>query len=208
MAPQVSVENHKLLIANRGEIAVRIIRTAQRLKIPTVAIYTAVDSTAPHVHLANESVLLRPNDEDTASNSKGYLDCEAIADICVEYKVTLVHPGYGFLSENAGFARALERRGVQLLGPTAQIIEDMGLKHHARTLAAKAGVPIVPGTGLIESADEAVEFAQRVGYPVMIKATAGGGGMGLVVCTDRQELASKFEGAKQRSKVVTYILYL
>ncbi len=201
MSLQVPTEGHKLLVANRGEIAVRILQTAKLLKLPTVAIYTTVDSTAPHVQLADESVLLRPGDEDLASNSKGYLDSEAIADICVQYAVTLVHPGYGFLSENAEFARLLESRGVQLLGPSAQVIEDMGLKHRARMLALEAGVPIVPGSNIIGSIDQAIDFARDVGYPVMIKATAGGGGMGLVVCMDERELVSKLGGSKQRSKV-------
>lgn len=198
---QISVEGHKLLVANRGEIAVRIIQTAKLLKLPTVAIYTSVDSTAPHVQLADESVLLRPHDDDLASNAKGYLDSEAIADICIKLGVTLVHPGYGFLSENADFARVLESRGIQLLGPSAQVIEYMGLKHRARALAVESGVPIVPGSDIVDELEQATTFAADVGYPVMIKATAGGGGMGLVVCMNEEELVSKFEGMRQRSKV-------
>lgn len=134
----MSFESQKLLVANRGEIAVRILSTARRLGLPTVAIYTQVDSTSPHVLLANESVPLRVDDKDLASNAKGYLDIEEVVGICVKKAVTLVHPGYGFLSENSEFARCLERKGITLLGPSAQLIEDMGLKHRARSLAARA----------------------------------------------------------------------
>ena len=194
--------NHKLLIANRGEIAVRIIRTAKRLGIPTVAIYTQTDATPPHALLADEAIPLRPEDTDPVSNSRGYLDIEAIIEICERKNVTLVHPGYGFLSENALFARKLEERGIILLGPSAGVIEDMGLKHKARELAISADVPVVPGSeGLIHDLTDAIQFASSVGFPVILKATAGGGGMGLVVCMNEDELRARFTSISARAEV-------
>lgn len=198
----MSLKGHKLLVANRGEIAVRILRTAKKLGLPTVAIYTQVDSTSPHVLLADESAPLLASDTNPASNARGYLDREEIVRICVEMGVTLVHPGYGFLSENADFARLLDSKGITLLGPSADVIEEMGLKHRARALATTAGVPIVPGSdGLLRDAEEAQRVATTIGYPVMLKATAGGGGMGLVVCRSAKELDEKFVGTQQRAKV-------
>lgn len=200
---------HKLLVANRGEIAVRILRTAQKLGIPTVTIYTHADTTSPHVLLSDDAVLLRPEDEDPASNSRGYLDAEAILDICVRKAVTLVHPGYGFLSENADFARRLAEKGITLLGPNASVIEDMGLKHRARELAVGADVPIVPGSdGLVSDVQDAISFAERVGFPIILKATAGGGGMGLIVCRNAQELRTRFETTKARAKVSVCAIFI
>ena len=197
-----SLSEHKLLIANRGEIAVRILRTAKKLGIPSVAIYTRSDSTSPHVTQADEAVPLLPDDPDPLSNSRGYLDAETIVDICRSRNVTLVHPGYGFLSENADFARALEQNGITWLGPDARTIHTMGLKHEARALAVQAGIPVVPGSdGLVTDANVAVDAANRVGFPVMLKATAGGGGMGLVVCQDEAELMRKFISTQERAKV-------
>lgn len=200
----MSPREHKLLVANRGEIAVRILRTARRLGLRTVSVYTQVDATAPHVVLADESVPLIPNITEPAANAKGYTDIDDILRVCSERDVTLVHPGYGFLSENAEFARRLEEAGVKLLGPSVQVIEDMGLKHRARELAVKAGVPVVPGSDpsrLVECVGEAIGIAERIGYPVMLKATAGGGGMGLVVCRDEVELKATFESTQQRANV-------
>ncbi|KAL5478611.1 hypothetical protein ACEPAI_2796 [Sanghuangporus weigelae] len=180
----LSVDGHKLLVANRGEIAVRILRTAKRLGLQTVAVYTHVDSTSPHVLLADEAVALVPSG--SAGDEKG---------------VTLVAPGYGFLAENPDFARLLAKHDVTLLGPDVQTIEDMGLKHRARELAVQADVPVVPGTnGIEESADEAELFAEKVGYPVILKATAGGGGMGLSICGNAAELREKFNATQQRAK--------
>lgn len=200
----MSPREHKLLVTNRGEIAVRILRTARRLGLRTVSVYTQVDETAPHAVLADESGPLQPNITETAANAKGYTDIDEILRVCSERDVTLVHPGYGFLSENAEFARRLEEAGVKLLGPSVQVIEAMGLKHRARDLAAKAGVPVVPGSDpsrLVEGVEEAVAVAERIGYPVMLKATAGGGRMGLVVCKDEVELKARFESTQQRAKV-------
>lgn len=198
----MSLSEQRLLVANRGEIAVRILRTAKKLGIPTVSVYTRSDSTSPHVTLADEAFPLRPEDPDPLSNSRGYLDAEAIVEICKARNVTLVHPGYGFLAENADFARMLEQNGVTWLGPDAKTIHTMGLKHEARALAIRAGVPVVPGSdGLVVNADLVVEAARRVGFPVMLKSTAGGGGMGLVVCQDEGEVRNKFVSTQERAKV-------
>ncbi|KAH8094908.1 allophanate hydrolase subunit 2-domain-containing protein [Cristinia sonorae] len=200
---------HKLLVANRGEIAIRILRTAKALGVPTVAIYTPVDATAPHVLLADESIALLPylgsqektgDEVDLAVSSKGYLDIDAIVKVCEDHGITLVHPGYGFLSENASFARALAEKGVCLLGPDWKTVEEMGLKHRARALAIEAQVPVVPGSdGLVTTVEEGIQVAAQVGYPLMLKATAGGGGMGLVVCRDEEELKAKLPATQKRA---------
>ncbi|KAI0808367.1 urea carboxylase [Fomes fomentarius] len=189
---------HKLLIANRGEIAVRILRTASRLKLRTVAIYADSDATAPHVVLADEAVELKLN---TGASARGYLDAEAIIAICKEHAVTLVHPGYGFLSENAPFAQMVADAGMTWLGPRPETITTMGLKHRARQLAQEVDVPVVPGCeGLLEEAEEAVAFADKVGYPIMLKSTAGGGGMGLVICNTPEEVRDKFLSTRARAQ--------
>ena len=193
--------HHKLLIANRGEIAVRILRTAKRLGIRTIAVYTRLDATAPHVVLADESVALRPDDADPVSNARGYLDGDAIVAICKERGATLLHPGYGFLSEDARFAQKVQDAGVTWLGPRPETIEAMGLKHRARELAREVDVPLVPGSqGLLQDVDGAVAFSEEIGFPVMLKSTAGGGGMGLVVCGTADEVRAKFPSIQGRAQ--------
>ncbi|OSD02241.1 urea carboxylase [Trametes coccinea BRFM310] len=195
--------SHKLLVANRGEIAVRILRTARRLGIPTVAIYTRSDATARHAVLADEAAALRPDDEDPVSNARGYLDADAILAICRERSVTLLHPGYGFLSENAHFAQRVVDAGITWLGPRPDTIEAMGLKHRARELAMEVEVPLVPGSkDLLRDVDEAVLLANQVGYPIMLKSTAGGGGMGLVVCHCADDLRVKFTSVQSRAQTL------
>jgi len=197
-----SFQQQKLLVANRGEISVRVLRTAKRLHIPTVAVYTRTDATSPHVLLADDAVALRPDDLDPVSNSRGYLDAEAIVDICKERGVTLVHPGYGFLSENTHFASLLQDAGITFLGPRPETIQAMGLKHEAKALAIEVNVPLVPGSdGLLETEDEAVEVAYKLGYPVMLKSTAGGGGMGLAICRTADELRMRFHSTQERATV-------
>lgn len=188
--------HHKLLVANRGEIAVRILRTARRLSIATIAIYTRADAQAQHVRFASQSVPL-PGDD-----AAGYLDAQAIIDICKTYDVTLVHPGYGFLSENHNFARMLTDAGVTFLGPRSECIETLGLKHIARSIAAEVGIPPVPGSkDLVHDVEAAIQWAQNIGWPVMMKCTAGGGGTGLMVCKDESEIKQRFEAMKERAKV-------
>jgi urea carboxylase len=151
----------KLLVANRGEIAVRICKTARKLRIETISIYTGADAASAHVSAADEAVLL------SGSDAKAYTDSEQIVQIAKTKGAHAVIPGYGFLSENTDFARQVAEAGLVFVGPSSKCIEDFGIKHTARELAAKADVPIVPGTkGLVGSADEAVEEAERLGFPV------------------------------------------
>lgn len=202
---------HKLLVANRGEIAVRILKTAKRLGILTVAVYTQVDATSPHVSLADEAFPLATLKSDAGNaeynSARAYTDADDILDVCLKRGVTLVHPGYGFLSENADFAKRLADHDITLLGPTSQAIEDMGLKHRARVLAVEADVPVVPGSeGLVTSLRDAQNVTTSIGFPIILKATAGGGGMGLVVCRNIDDLQAKFESTRQRAKVSYIVL--
>lgn len=199
--------NQKILVANRGEIAVRILRTAKALGLPSVAIYTPSDSIAPHVTEADEAVIL-PLSSDTEesgtsdSESRAYLSGSAIVSICKRHQVTLVHPGYGFLSENAEFARQIGEAGITWLGPRPEVIRTMGLKHEARRAALAAGLPVVPGSdGLVEHLDDALNVTQKIGFPAMLKATAGGGGMGMVACFNETDLRERFSATRDRAKV-------
>jgi acetyl-CoA carboxylase biotin carboxylase subunit len=173
-----------LLIANRGEIAVRIIRAARELGIKTVQAYSAADANSLAVKLADVAVNVGP-----AQASKSYLAIDAILAAAREGQADAVHPGYGFLAENADFADAVEAAGLIFVGPPGSVIRLMGDKAAARDIAAKAGVPTVPGSdGRIDDPEEAREIASRLGYPVMIKAAAGGGGRGIRIVNDRAEL--------------------
>ena len=164
-----------LLVANRGEIARRVIRTARRLGVRTIAVYSEADADLPFVTEADEAVLI-----DSADPAQSYRDVEAILRAAKTTGAQAVHPGYGFLSENAEFARAVEAAGLIWVGPGPEAISAMGDKINARNLMAAAGVPVAPGTtDPAESVDAAVEAAAAIGYPVMIKAAAGGGGMGM-----------------------------
>ncbi|KDR71879.1 hypothetical protein GALMADRAFT_74481 [Galerina marginata CBS 339.88] len=193
---------HKLLIANRGEIAVRIIRTAKRLGLPTVAIYTPSDSLSPHVLQADESTPL-PVQGPSSTESTAYLSASAIIAICKTHSVTLLHPGYGFLSENADFAEQVIQNGITWIGPQPNAIRLMGIKHEARQIALEAGVEVVPGSdGLIMNDEEALKLANRYGFPVMLKATAGGGGMGMAVCHDEDSLKKNLATTKGRSQAL------
>ncbi|KAH9475545.1 Putative urea carboxylase [Psilocybe cubensis] len=200
-------DNHKLLVANRGEIAVRILQTAKRLGLKTVAIYTHSDSLSPHVLQADESVPLE-QPESTVTNAgsseaAAYLSITSIIQICIKHSVTLVHPGYGFLSENAKFAAEVINNGIIWLGPRPEIIRSMGLKHEALDIARNAGLKSVPGSGgLLASEEEALNIAAQCGYPVLLKATAGGGGMGMIVCRDAESLRTSFQVAKNRAKTL------
>ena len=154
----------KVLIANRGEIAVRIIRTLKRMGIRSVAVYSDADRFTKAVAMADEAVRLGP-----APAADSYLDVEAVIAACKDTGAEAVHPGYGFLSENTAFARRLEAEGIVFIGPTPENIEAFGFKHTARELALANGVPLLPGSGLLSSADEALAAAKAVGYPVMLK---------------------------------------
>ncbi len=178
----------KVLIANRGEILVRICRTLRAMNIASVAVYSDADRFAPGVLGADEAVHIG---EATAARS--YLDIEAIIAACKQTGAQAVHPGYGFLSERVEFARRLAAEGIVFIGPGEAHLRDFGLKHTARALAQAAGVPMLPGSGLIGSVAEALHEAERITYPVMLKSSAGGGGIGMVLCHDAVELAEKFE---------------
>ncbi|OWZ26724.1 urea carboxylase [Cryptococcus neoformans Tu259-1] len=186
----------KLLIANRGEIALRIIRSARALSIPTVSIYTLVDASSPHVLEAEESYVIGDG-----SDPRGYLNIDGIVKIIQKSRATMVAPGYGFLSENAAFATAVEALGVTFLGPTPTQMTSMGLKHEARAVAIKAGVPVVPGSeGAVSTLDNAVKVARDIGYPILVKASGGGGGMGMQVCKGEQDLIDNFDATKAKGQ--------
>ncbi|KAK8076351.1 hypothetical protein PG994_003623 [Apiospora phragmitis] len=187
-----------ILIANRGEIAVRIIKTAKQLGLRTVAIYTEPDSASQHVADADEAHLLE------GPAAQAYLDGAQIIRVALAGAQAII-PGYGFLSENAGFARDVAAAGLHFVGPSPESIEQFGLKHTARELATKAGVPVVPGSkGLLRSADEACRVVSEDlgGYPVMLKSTAGGGGMGLQTCANDSELRAAFDTVQSRGEAL------
>ena len=177
-----------LLIANRGEIAVRIIRTARRLGLRTVAVFSDPDRSAPHVRLADTAVRLGP-----APAKESYLDADLVLRAAKDTGAGAIHPGYGFLSEDAEFARRCEESGIVFVGPTAAQLDLFGAKHTARAAAEAAGVPLAPGTGLLPDLPSALAAAGRIGYPVMLKATGGGGGIGMSACRSAQELAGAWE---------------
>jgi len=177
----------KVLIANRGEIACRIIRTLDQMGIASVAVCSEADAQALHVRMAGESVCLGP-----AAASESYLKTEAILEAARRLGVDGIHPGYGFLSENSSFAAACEDAGIRFVGPRPEHLADFGLKHIARDLARRAGVPMLPGSNLVADAAKAALEAGRIGYPVMLKSTAGGGGIGLQLCSNEEELTERF----------------
>ncbi|MEU9272094.1 5-oxoprolinase/urea amidolyase family protein [Streptomyces sp. NPDC048251] len=177
-----------LLVANRGEIAVRIIRTARELGLRTVAVYSDADRSAAHVRLADQAVRLGP-----APAKESYLDADLVLAAAKDTGAGAIHPGYGFLSEDAAFARRCADAGIVFVGPTPEQLELFGAKHTARAAAQAAGVPLAPGTGLLADLPEALEQARLVGYPVMLKATGGGGGIGMSACRSAAELTDAWE---------------
>jgi propionyl-CoA carboxylase alpha chain len=186
----------KILIANRGEIACRVIKTAKKLGIATVAVYSDADRDALHVKMADEAVHIGP-----APSSQSYIVIDRIIDAIRQTGADAVHPGYGFLSENAKFAEALEKEGVAFIGPPVGAIEAMGDKITSKKLAAEAKVNTVPGhMGLIADADEAVKISSAIGYPVMIKASAGGGGKGMRIAWNDAEAREGFQSSKNEAK--------
>jgi len=178
----------KILIANRGEIAARVGRTLRRLGVASVAVYSDADRYTAPVLAADEAVRLGP-----APARDSYLQAEAIVAACLSTGAEAVHPGYGFLSENAAFAETLAAHGIRFIGPRPEHLRDFGLKHTARAIAARCGVPLLPGSGLLDDITAAVNAAAEIGYPVMLKSTAGGGGIGMQLCHDEAELRSRFD---------------
>ncbi|MBN1447560.1 MAG: acetyl-CoA carboxylase biotin carboxylase subunit [Bacteroidetes bacterium] len=185
-----------ILIANRGEIAVRILRACRELGIRTVAVYSDPDAAAPHVRSADAAYCIGP-----AESSRSYLRQDAIIDIALSSGADAIHPGYGFLSENANFARAVRDAGLIFIGPPAEAIETMGDKTSARTLMIERGVPVVPGTeSAVASPEEAEHTAAEVGYPILLKAAAGGGGKGMRVVTQPADLRRALESAQNEAR--------
>ena len=186
----------KILIANRGEIALRVIRACQEMGIKSVAVHSTADSDAMHVRMADESVCIGP-----ASSTDSYLSKAAIISACEITGAQAVHPGYGFLSENAAFAQALQDHGITFIGPTAEHIRIMGDKITAKETAAALGIPVVPGSpGGVPDFETAIGVAANIGFPVIIKATAGGGGRGMKVAQNAEELEIAFRTARSEAK--------
>src|ERR1051325_168852 len=187
---------NKILIANRGEIACRIIKTARRMGIATVAVYSEADAEALHVREADEAVLIGP-----PPSAESYLRIDRIIEACKQTGAEAVHPGYGFLSERAEFARALAQAGIAFIGPLPEAIAAMGDKIESKRLAQAAGVSTVPGDlDVIADAEHALPIARKIGYPVMIKASAGGGGKGMRIAHSEAELRDGFASAQHEAK--------
>ena len=185
----------RVLIANRGAIATRIIRTLKKLGIKSVAVYNEADADSLHVQEADEAWSLG---EGRAADT--YLNQDKLFEIISKAQVDAAHPGYGFLSENPEFVKRCEAQGVVFIGPTAEQMQAFGLKHTARQLAQDNNIPLLPGTGLLDNIEQAVESAHAIGYPVMLKSTAGGGGIGMQLCWDERELTKTFESVKRLSQ--------
>lgn len=187
---------NKILIANRGEIAVRIIRTCRELGIKTVAVYSEADRESLHVRLADESVCIGGYHP-----TQSYLNISNIISAALTKEAEAIHPGYGFLAENSSFAEICEAQGIKFIGPAAAAIVTMGAKAKARSLMAGAGVPVVPGSpGLVSSNEEIARIAEEIGYPVMVKASAGGGGRGMRIAMNSAQLAKSVQMARQEAE--------
>ena len=186
----------RILIANRGEIACRIIKTARRMGIETVAVYSEADRDALHVEMADQAIPIGP-----PPAAQSYLVIDKIVAACKESGAEAVHPGYGFLSEREAFANALAAAGIVFIGPNPKAIAAMGDKIESKKAAARANVSTVPGhLGVIETDDEAIAIAEQIGYPVMIKASAGGGGKGMRIAFSKSEVAENFVRARSEAK--------
>ncbi|WP_057490377.1 acetyl-CoA carboxylase biotin carboxylase subunit [Streptococcus orisasini] len=185
----------KILIANRGEIAVRIIRAARELGIATVAVYSEADKKSLHTLLADEAVCIGP-----AKSTDSYLNMNAVLSAAIITGAEAIHPGFGFLSENSKFATMCEEMRIKFIGPAASVMDKMGDKINARTEMIKAGVPVIPGSdGEVFTAEEALKIADKIGYPVMLKASAGGGGKGIRKVDKKEDLTAAFESASQEA---------
>lgn len=188
---------NKILIANRGEIAVRIIRACKEMNIKTVAVYSEVDKDAMHVKLADEAICIGP-----ANSSKSYLNFKNIIEAANITGADAIHPGFGFLSENSQFAKICEESNIKFIGPNYKVIELMGNKSNAKELMKNAGVPVIPGSdGSVKGLKDAIKIAKKIGYPVMLKAAAGGGGKGIRIVNIPEELESNYNIVKQEAKL-------
>lgn len=194
-ALSASCQVEKILVANRGEIAVRVIRTAHEMGIPCVAVHSTIDRQALHVQLADEAVCIGE-----APSSQSYLNVPNIVSSAISHGCTMLHPGYGFLAENATFVDICKDHGLNFIGPNSDSIRVMGDKATARETMKRAGVPTVPGSaGLIETTEEAVRLAAEIGFPVMIKATAGGGGRGMRLANEPEEFVKLLQQARSEA---------
>ena len=186
----------KVLIANRGEIALRVIRACKELGIRTLAVYSEADIDSLHVQLADESICIG-----AAPSSESYLKIDRIMSAAEIGDVDAIHPGYGFLAENPHFAEVCESCNIKFIGPSSRAMQAMGDKNAARAFARKAGVPVTPGSdGIVESEQDAAKIAKKIGYPVMIKAAAGGGGRGMRVARNEPSLMAAFHGARHEAE--------
>ena len=185
----------KVLIANRGEIAVRIIRACREIGIPTVAIYSQADANSLHVRLATEAYCIGP-----AKSADSYLNIPSIMSAAMVSGADAIHPGYGFMSERADFAEICEKQGIKFIGPSSEAMRKMGDKATARKTMIENDVPVTPGTGIVKTVEEVQEFANRVGYPIILKATAGGGGKGMRICRSDEEVEINMELCQSEAK--------
>jgi propionyl-CoA carboxylase alpha chain len=186
----------KILIANRGEIAVRVIKTCREMGISSVAIYSEADRDSKHVQLADEAVCIGP-----APSSESYLKGDQIISICQELDIDGIHPGYGFLSENAAFVKAVNQAGIQFIGPSPEAIDLMGSKIASKQAVEKYGVPLVPGINhAVEDIKEAQSVANEIGYPVLVKASAGGGGKGMRIVEKAADLEGQMKTAQSEAQ--------
>lgn len=177
----------KVLIANRGEIAIRIIRACRELGISTVAVYSQADAQSLHVSLADEAYCIGP-----VQSAKSYLSIPALISVALTSGADAIHPGYGFLSERADFVDICEEHHIKFIGPSAEAMLKMGDKANARKTMEESGVPITPGLGIVDNTDDIKKFAKKAGYPIIIKATAGGGGKGMRIVRSEEELDDAF----------------
>ncbi len=185
----------KILIANRGEIALRVIRTCKEMGIQTVAIYSTADKESLHVKFADEAVCIGP-----PSSTESYLKIPTIISVAEITNADAIHPGYGFLAENSKFAKLCQEHNIKFIGPTSDMIDKMGDKSNAKDTMKKAGVPTIPGTdGLLNSVEEGIKIAKNIGYPVILKATAGGGGKGMRIVWEEESFEKQWDSAKQES---------
>jgi urea carboxylase len=185
----------KVLIANRGAIACRVLRTLRKMGVASVAVYSEADRHSLHVESADEAILIGP-----PPAAQSYLSMDAILDAARKTGAEAIHPGYGFLSENAEFAEACEKSGIVFIGPTPKQMRTFGLKHTARRVAEENGVPLLPGTGLLANVSEALQAAEKIGYPVMLKSTAGGGGIGMKLCRSAEDLRQSYDAVERLSQ--------
>ena len=187
---------NKILIANRGEIAVRIIRACKEMNIKTVAVYSEIDKNALHTRLADEAVCIGPG-----AVNRSYLNIKNIIQAACVTKADSIHPGFGFLSENSKFAKICEESNITFIGPKSQIIDLLGNKSNAKEMMKKAGIPVIPGSdGSIKGIKDALEAAKKIGYPVILKAASGGGGKGIRVANTAVELEKEYKIVKQEAK--------